>query len=226
MRRFESHNNSKNTEIVLKKALNTIQKTATAIAVAFVVFSCSNKLKEAEKINLADTPSQTVDDMFAVQTENGVVQMRLEAPLMERFDNDSCVTETFPNGFAVYSYTEEGLLETTIFSDKAEHSQFKIRDRKEKWSAFGNVVIQNVIKKETMETDTLYWDSKAGEIYTDCYVRMYSEDGFMQGYGMRSDDKARNAIIYRPFNTYGVVVQDTTKVVVDSVNFIGPFLKK
>ena len=47
--------------------------------------------------------------------------------------------------------------------------------------------------------------------------------GFMQGFGMRSDDMARNAIIQRPFNSYGVVEQDSTKVVLDSINFIGPF---
>ena len=48
----------------------------------------------------------------------------------------------------------------------------------------------------------------------------------MQGFGMRSDDRARNAEIQRPFNSFGVVVQDSTRVVVDSANFIGPFPKK
>ena len=52
---------------------------------------------------------------------------------------------------------------------------------------------------------------------------MYSPAGYMQGFGMRSDDMARNAIIQRPFNSYGVVEQDSTKVVLDSVNFVGPF---
>lgn len=55
---------------------------------------------------------------------------------------------------------------------------------------------------------------------------MYSPSGFMQGTGMRSDDKARDAIIKKPFNSYSVVVQDTTAIIIDSVNFIGPFLKK
>ena len=55
---------------------------------------------------------------------------------------------------------------------------------------------------------------------------MYSPDGMMQGYGMRSDDRARNAILHNPFNSYGYSVQDTTQVIVDSVNFIGPFPKK
>jgi lipopolysaccharide export system protein LptC len=88
------------------------------------------------------------------------------------------------------------------------------------------VVVHNVLKQETMETDTLYWDQAKEEIYTDCYVKMYSPDGFMQGYGMRSDDHARNAILLEPFNSYGITVQDTTAVVIDSVNFIGPFPKK
>ncbi len=48
----------------------------------------------------------------------------------------------------------------------------------------------------------------------------------MQGYGMRSDEMARNSEIMEPFNTYGVVLQDTTRVLIDSANFIGPLLKK
>ena len=55
---------------------------------------------------------------------------------------------------------------------------------------------------------------------------MYSHDGLMQGYGMRSDERARNSIILKPFNNFAVIVKDTTYVPVDSVNFIGPLLKK
>lgn len=199
---------------------------ATASAVAFVVNSCSGKLKLAEAINLEETPMQTVENMFAVQTKNGVTIMRIEADKMERYENDSLTIEKFPEGFAVYSYTDQGLLETILLSDKANHKTFKDNTQGEIWEAFGNVSVQNVIKQETMETDTIYWDQRVNQIYTDCYIKMYSPDGFMQGYGMRSDDKARNAIIMKPFNSYSVVVQDTTTFFVDSVNFIGPFLKK
>ena len=97
---------------------------------------------------------------------------------------------------------------------------------KERWSAFGKVVIKNILKQETMETDTLYWDSVKHEIWTDCYIHMYSPSGSMQGYGMRSDERARNAILLRPFNNEFLIETDSTKVVVDSVNFIGPMLKK
>ena len=196
---------------------------ATAIAVAFIVFSCKGNLSEAEKLDLSETPLQVVDSMFFVQTENGKLKMRVEAPVMEVYDHDSVSYELFPKGISVYGYAENGSLETTIRSLKARHDMRKGGDEEEKWSAFGSVVIRNIVNQETMETDTIYWDQKAKEIWTDCYIKMYSPAGYMQGFGMRSDDMARNAIIQRPFNSYGVVEQDSTRVVLDSVNFIGPF---
>jgi len=198
--------------------------TATAAAVAFIVYSCKGKIETAGILDLEATPVQTVDNMFIVQTENGTVQMRMEADLMQRFENDTLSYEIFPEGFAVYGYTEEGLLETEITSNNARH--LKYNDGRETWEAYGNVVVRNFINQETMETDTLYWDRKNERIYTDCYVKMYSPDGFMQGYGMESDQRARESELKRPFNNYMFVTQDSTAIVIDTVNFIGPLLKK
>jgi LPS export ABC transporter protein LptC len=210
----------------LKPVWKILIAIATAAAVAIVVLLSLRKGKaDGERIDFSKVPMQTVDDMFAVQTKNGVVVMRIEADKMLRYETDTTTMELFPDGFSVYSYTDDGLLETIMLSDQARHITFKSSNGEE-WQAFGNVSIQNIIKRETMETDTIYWDQRVHQIYTDCYIRMYSPDGFMQGYGMRSDDKARNAIIKKPFNSYSVVVKDTTAVLVDSINFIGPFLKK
>lgn len=199
---------------------------ATAFAVAFIVYSCKGKLSEAEHLNLSDTPVQTVDSMFVVQTRNGGVQMRVEADVMERYENDTCSYELFPKGLHAFAYTEGDKLETILHSDNAKNFKSKKNDN-EYWSAFGNVVVQNVINQQTLETDTLYWDQANKEIYTDCYVRMFSSDGFIQGFhGMRSDEMARNVRIFKAFDSDVVIVQDSTKVVIDSVNFIGPLLKK
>lgn len=203
----------------------TAFRIATVVAVAILVISCSKK-PDAETIDWNTTPMQTIDNMFAVQTKNGVVELRLEADLMQHFETDTVSWDSFPEGFAVYTYNDEGLLESLIAADNARHVTGKGRNKEELWVAMGNVVIHNVLKQETMETDTIYWDREKGEIHTDCYVKMYSPDGFMQGYGMRSDDRARNSILLRPFNGYAVTVRDTTVVMIDSVNFIGPLIRK
>lgn len=199
--------------------------TATALAVAFVVYSCKSGLSEAGRLDLSVTPLQVVDSMKMIQTKNGKIEMRVITGEMQRFDNDSVSREYFPKGMWVYAYTDDEVLESTIVSDEASHEKMK-KNGDEIWKAFGNVVVKNIVKQQTMETDTIYWDRTKKEIYTDCYVRMYSPDGFMQGYGMRSDERARNSIILKPFNNFAVVVKDTTDVIIDSVNFIGPLLKK
>lgn len=197
---------------------------ATALAVAFVLSACSGKLREAEKINLEETPVQKVDKMFAVQTKDGKVLQRMEAPQMWRFSTDTLDYELFPDGLSVFGYNNDGLLETIIRSDKARHVTAAKKSKGELWEAYGHVIVHNVIKQETMETDTIYWDRKNAEIYTDCYVKMYSSQGMMQGIGMRTDERARNSILLSPFDSFGYTSQDTTVVRIDSVNFIGPLL--
>ena len=199
--------------------------TASALALAFVVYSCKPNLSEAAKLDLDKIPLQTVDSMFFLQSENGLLKMRVEALRLEVYEHDTLSYDLFPKGLRVYGYAPDGALETTIVSQKARHDKYP-DGRKEQWSLFGNVVVKNILKQETMETDTLYWDSTEREIWTDCYIRMYSPSGSMQGYGMRSDEMARNAILLQPFDNEFFVGEDDGVPLIDSVNFIGPLLKK
>ena len=188
-----------------------IHPVVIAFAVTTVVISCKGEQQDGSQ-DLTGVPMQTIVNMNAVQTKNGVLQMKMESPLMERYDNDSLSCELFPDGFKVYAYNELGELETQIVSDVAKHTTTKDKDNKvETWEAFGNVVITNIKKNERLQTDTLYWDREKGSIYTHSLVKMYSPQGFMQGYGMESDEMARNAHILRPFDSYGIIRRDTVK---------------
>lgn len=199
----------------------------TAVVASFVI-SCSGGISEADTLDLSKEPLQRIINMFAVQTDTGDMKMRMEARVMEHYEQDTVSYDSFPLGISVYSYNEEGLLEAVIVSDKAMHITPKAQssNNEEIWQAFGNVILHNVLKQETMETDTIYWNQTEKEIYTDCYVKMYSPDYFMQGVGMRSDEQLRNSRLNNPFNGNVLVVKDTTAVMIDSVNFIGPFKKK
>lgn len=191
------------------------------MAVAFVVIGCKSTLKTTESFDISQVPVQVVRGMSVVQTDKGCMQMRAEAPVMERYQSDTLEWELFPEGFTVYAYNEQGNLETLLRADIAKHTKPNVGN--EKWSAYGNVKVANLINGETMETDTLYWNRDKEQFYTDSYVQLYSPSGYMQGYGMESDQHARNSVILRPFNSYGIIQQDSTAVTIDSVNFIGPF---
>lgn len=195
---------------------------ATVLAVATFVVSCKNE-GNLDTLDLNKVPRQTINHMYAVQTRDGMIQMRMQAKLMLRYENQAETYELFPEGFDVLAYNEEGMLETRIQSRAAKHTTTR---NDEKWEAYGDVVVINFIKGERMETDTLYWNREQKKIFTNCFIKMFSPDGFMQGYGMESDEMARNANILKPFDSFGIVGRDSTDIVyIDTVNFVGPVLK-
>lgn len=194
---------------------------ALFLAAAISFSSCSKEETMIEEMDLTKIPVQVINNMNALQSDGGVLQSKMSAPRMEKYQTDTTSYELFPEGFNVFSYTSEGELETTIVSQGAKHTTTKDH---EEWVVYGNVLIKNHIKGERMETDTLYWDMEKSEIFTDCYVKMWSQDGFLQGFGMRSDEKASNAIILRPFDSYGNTISYTNSIYLDSLNFIGPTL--
>jgi LPS export ABC transporter protein LptC len=191
------------------------------VLVAILLYACSSH--QPDGIDFEQTPVQIVHDMNVLQSEKGEAQMRMHAPLMQRYEfhKDSMLQsfELYTDGFLVNAYTEDGQLETTIIAEQAKHVTTSGR---ESWSAFGDVVITNHIKGERMETDTLYWNKDEHTIYTDCYVRLTNDSGLLQGFGMTSDERARNTVILRPFDWY-TVERDSTYRYVDTVNQMGPF---
>ena len=197
------------------------------LAAIILYISTSCKKKEAfEPIDFQKVPVQIVKDVSVLQTNNGEISMRMMAPLMEKYSYmvDSVATnyDYYSNGFYVYAYTEDGELETRITANAAKHVT---TTGSESWSAFGNVVVINYINRERMESDTIYWDKANKMIHTDCYVKLSSPSGLMQGFGMQSDERARNATILNPFDSYSVQ-QDSTKIYIDSINFIGPLMQR
>ncbi len=197
-----------------------------AACAAIMLYSgCSNK-PESVPLDFELTPMQVVYNMEIQQTERGVTTMRMTAPTLQHFefrkDSIDQSYDYYPDGIHVDAYTSDGALETTVDADEARHIT---TPGQEEWKAFGNVQIVNIAKRERMESDTIYWVQDEKRIYTDCYVRVSSPQGVMQGYGMESDERANRTILLKPFDSFSKM-QDSTEVVIDSANFIGPLKEK
>ena len=195
---------------------------AATIVVATLLYSCKSELPVADDVNTADAPTQIVEQMTLEQTKSGRLSMRVYAPLMESYSKFDPPYDIFPNGMNIKAFTPEGLLETEITAKEARHIKGPAFD---KWEAYGDVVIKNYIKGETIETDTIYWDRTEKRIFTHCYVQLKSPTMYMQGLGMESDELARNAIILKPFDSYSIIKDSAEVLYIDTVNFVGPILK-
>lgn len=184
--------------------------------------SCEGE-KPKSDIDWETTPVQTVRGMKAMEFEKADLTMEMRTRALDTYkyekDSEPVTKEVYSEGFEVYVYNEDGLLESQLISEGAMHTTTKKADD---WMAFGNVNILNHIKGERIITDTVYWDKQKEQIYTDCYVVMTSPKGKLQGYGMRCDQRANRSTILKPFDSYGRVVSDSTKFYLDTVNFVGP----
>lgn len=192
------------------------------LAVWLSAAACSAKTTSSE-VDWETTPVQSVRGMQVQEYQKADLSMEMRTRAMDtyKFEKDSVAQtkEVYSEGFEVYIYNDDGLLETQLVAEGAQHTMV---GRKEEWLAFGNVNILNHIKGERIITDTVWWDKQAEQIYTDCYVVMTSPKGKLQGYGMRSDQRANQSTILRPFDSFGRVVSDSTKFYIDTVNFVGP----
>lgn len=210
--------------------METSKKPASLLCFIYILvcLAAAGCKEDAEKmvIDYETTPVQTVVGMDVRQYSFADIKMEMRTHVMERYsyEKDSVPTtrELYKDGFEVYVYNEDGLLESQLISQAAEHVVAK---KTEEWKAYGNVNILNHIKGERIITDTVFWDKPNEQIYTHCYVIMTSPKGRLQGYGMRSDQRVNESKILRPFDSYGVVVSDSTKFYIDTVNFVGPIPK-
>lgn len=183
-----------------------LRKIAVTLVIAIFFIACKEDIPKSDLSEVAHLPTQVVEKMILNEYSRGVVVYMVTAPIMERYSNAEKPYDLFPKGIVLLGYTEEGELETKIRADYAKHVIEKKGD--EIWEAFGNVVVNNYIKEEKMESDTLYWNRNQEKIYTHSLVKLTTPEMFMQGYGMESDEMARNAVIMNPFDSYAIVQKE------------------
>ena len=197
---------------------------ATMFMVATALFSCKDDILTGDVSDAGSLPTQIIDSMVLKQYTKGEVSFMISAPTLERYTNAETPYNLFPNGIVLRGYTEDGFMETMIVADYAKNI---IGAEEEIWEAYGDVVIYNYIKGQRVETDTLYWNQKNHRIYTHRPVKITTPESFMQGYGMESDEMARDVDIFKPYDSYAIVRRDSTEIAYkDTVNIIGPFPKR
>ncbi|MDR0582403.1 MAG: LPS export ABC transporter periplasmic protein LptC [Prevotellaceae bacterium] len=157
-------------------------------------------------------PTLEIDRLQIDYTENGLRRMNLEAPRLQRFLLAEEPYNVFPEGMHIYFYTAANELENEIIADYAYNRE----KPEEYWKATGNVVVKNHLKKQTLYTDTLYWDRAKKNIYTHAPVRIVTPDLFFDGLGgMVADERFEE---YKFFNANnGVLYVDDEPAAQDSI---------
>jgi LPS export ABC transporter protein LptC len=143
-----------------------------------LIVSCENKAEDIEEfINLDNLPAQTTIDAIVTFSDSAKINMRLKAPIMERYTGANAYTEMV-DGLELLFYDSLMNVESKLVAKYGI-----MRDEDNVVEVRQEVVFQNE-KGEILETELLFWDQQTNKIYTDKFVTITREDGVIHGNGL------------------------------------------
>jgi len=146
-------------------------------------FSCRDNIEIINRSIDENTPTQVAENFVTVYTDSALLQMKMQAPLMEYYGKMEEPYSEFPEGIIVYFYDGDDKASGHLSANFGRYYESK-----NLWEVSDSVVALNE-NNEILETELLYWDEKNELIYTDKFVRITQQDQIIRGYGLESDPK-------------------------------------
>lgn len=164
------------------------------MGISLIGVGCKDDLKDPDKEEKYTGPTIENRDVITLYSDSAKLLIKLQAPLQQEFETGDGV---FPDGLFV-EFFEEGKQVTSTL--KANYGK---QDRnKSLFLARGNVIVENLAKKEKLETEELFWDKRRAKIYTDKFVRITTPEQIIMGNGLRANQDFSN---YRISDVTGII---------------------
>ncbi|WP_372776260.1 LPS export ABC transporter periplasmic protein LptC [Mangrovibacterium sp.] len=163
----------------------------TGIAVLF--FSCANKIEKIKELSAAEKlPGMEAEHFEMMYSDSAIIRFKLIAPRMIRYDQEKEPFIEFPDGVEIEKYDGKMRVVSRITANYARYI-----DKEEKWMAKNNVIALNETG-DSLKTEELIWEEKAGKIYSDQFVKIIKKDQIINGIGFESDQNMENWEIKKP----------------------------
>ena len=174
----------------------------------FAAAGCENDIKKLPDYRNKRTSLEEGHDIIVYQSQGGKTKAKLTAPLMYSYQADTSYTE-FPHTLHVDFFNDSLQKESQVDAHYGKYRQWEskvyLRD---------SVVAINLLTRDTLKTDELWWDQNAQRFYTHTPVHIHKRDGtIINGQdGMEAPQNFSSYIIYKG-SGIGVVpkeAEDTT----------------
>jgi len=135
------------------------------IFLAGILFSCVNDLDTIQKVTYdPKAPNETSTNLEVLYTDSGYARVKIFAKLAETYTVPKHISK-FKDGVEVDFFSEKGEVVsklTALYGEiDFESGLITVRD---------SVVLRNLAKKQTMETEQLFYNQTTDTIYTQNYV--------------------------------------------------------
>ena len=141
-------------------------------------------------------PIATFSNIETLFSDSAVVRIILNAPTQMDFKNGN---RQFPNGIKINFFEKDQTNYATLTANSASYDI-----NKKLYTAKGNVVVANAVKKETLKTEKLYWNPEEKKVYTDNFVKIETEQEIIQGQGLEADQDFSHYKILKPTGVFSL----------------------
>lgn len=144
----------------------------------FLLYGCVNDMDTIQKVTYdPKAPSEVTENLEVLYNDSGYPQIRIFAALAETYTKPEHITK-LTEGLKVEFFSEKGEIISTLTSLYGEINYVTgivvVRD---------SVVLRNHAKKQTLETEELYWTQSDSTIFTNKNVIIKTEGKGVTGRG-------------------------------------------
>jgi LPS export ABC transporter protein LptC len=141
--------------------------------------SCKNDIETINALNNEiKLPDQSGFNIEITYTDSGKIQGKIYAPEVNKYDRGEEPYVEFPKGMKVMFYDS---LERPTSYIKANYAIYY--EKKQLWEARNQVVSENLVNHDKLETEQMFWDQKEEKIYSEKFTRLTNSDGISYGEG-------------------------------------------
>lgn len=176
---------------------------------ALFLVSCENDMKEVDDLMKKKVAVEEAVKVTSFMSQQGKMKAKLTAPYMlihqpdgrqsDSQQPDSSYVE-FPKTLHVDFFSDSG---TAVVESTLDALYAKYRETERKVYLRDSVVVINILKKDTLRTDELWWDQNKEEFFTDKPVRIHQPDKTIYGVGLTA---AQDFTWYNIFKIKGTVL--------------------
>ena len=143
--------------------------------------ACKNDpLLVKELFSDLELPIELIEKSRLIHTENGIIQLEINANKIERFNKDNTSKLIFSEGFEVIFYDNDANYLSNLSAKDAV-----VDENNNIMEATNSVVLKN--KNRMLETEYLIWDEAKDLVYTEQQVIITTEKEVIYAEGFSSD---------------------------------------
>ncbi|WP_181304842.1 LPS export ABC transporter periplasmic protein LptC [Rufibacter sp. XAAS-G3-1] len=161
-------------QILLKTYGGTRASLLAALLLSAFSWSCQQGEETIKPIEYNGPSSETYNQV-TIYSDSAKMKLKLSAPVEQQLQNGDII---YPKGMYITFYEEE--TPTTIIT--AKYGRYD--KAKDQYFARNDVVVKNIVKKEQLNTEELFWERQKQSIFTDKFVRITSVDEVVTGVGL------------------------------------------